>query len=135
MAVTPKAKGMVDDASTGFIGVIGGMAIDSRMSEALAHADLIVGVGLDPTEIDGDWHLELPVLWLLASEWATGESPELDVVWAEHDALFAAMGAPPRAWQDEFSDVRSYRSKVYADAAAAPMTPVGLVAALAECAL
>jgi acetolactate synthase I/II/III large subunit len=133
VAVTPKAKGMIDETSANFVGVVGGMAIDSKVCEALEEADLIVGVGLDPVEIDGEWHLHLPMLWLLESAWATGAEPEEDVIWADVDAVFKAVGTPPRTWDDGFADLREFRSDLYrAQSEISPLTPVGLVHALAN---
>ena len=52
VAVTPKMKGVVDETSGNFVGVVGGMAADQLMCDALRSADLLVGMGLDPVEID-----------------------------------------------------------------------------------
>ena len=58
-AVTPKVKGIVDETSPNFVGVISGMAADGLMVDALNAADLLIGFGLDPVEIDKTWHAEL----------------------------------------------------------------------------
>ncbi|HYE86149.1 MAG TPA: thiamine pyrophosphate-binding protein, partial [Vicinamibacterales bacterium] len=55
-AVTPKVKGIVDETSPNFVGVISGMAADGIMVDALNAADLLIGFGLDPVEIDKTWH-------------------------------------------------------------------------------
>ena len=52
VAVTPKVKGIVDETIANFVGVVGGMAADDVMCEALKAADLLIGFGLDPVEID-----------------------------------------------------------------------------------
>ena len=52
VAVTPKVKGIVDETAANFVGVVGGMAADGLMCDALAAADLLIGFGLDPVEID-----------------------------------------------------------------------------------
>jgi acetolactate synthase-1/2/3 large subunit len=65
VAVTPKVKGIVDETAATFVGVISGMAADGLMCEALAAADLLVGFGLDPVEVDKTWHAELPIHWVL----------------------------------------------------------------------
>jgi acetolactate synthase-1/2/3 large subunit len=44
VAVTPKVKGIVDETSGNFVGVISGMAADGLMCEALAASDLLVGL-------------------------------------------------------------------------------------------
>ncbi len=60
-AVTPKVKGVLDEASPNFVGVISGMAADGVLVDALNAADLLIGFGLDPVEIDKTWHAELPI--------------------------------------------------------------------------
>ncbi|HTK28719.1 MAG TPA: thiamine pyrophosphate-binding protein, partial [Vicinamibacterales bacterium] len=76
VAVTPKVKGLVDETSAAFVGVIGGMAADGLMCEALAAADLLVGFGLDPVEIDKTWHAELPIHWVLEAPNVGGRVPD-----------------------------------------------------------
>ena len=58
VAVTPKVKGIVDETAENFVGVVGGMAADGLMCEALEAADLLIGFGLDPVEIDQTWPIE-----------------------------------------------------------------------------
>lgn len=111
-AVTPKAKGMVDEADEAFVGVVGGMALDREVREALAASDLIVGFGLDPAEIDGAWHVELPLLWVLESVWATGVAPAEAVVAVDHLDLLELLGPPPRSWDDPFAGLRARRRAI-----------------------
>jgi acetolactate synthase I/II/III large subunit len=134
VAVTPKVKGIVDERDPRFFGVVGGMALDAVMRDGLAAADLVIGFGLDPVEIDGAWHSELPVLWTLESAWATGAAPARDVLAADHLALLAALGdTPPRTWDDAFADVRARRAEIAADGAGnGRLSPVAAVRALAE---
>ncbi len=80
VAVTPKVKGIVDETLANFVGVVGGMAADDVMCEALKAADLLIGVGLDPVEIDSTWHAELPIQWILEAENVGGLNS------AEHDS-------------------------------------------------
>ena len=134
VAVTPKVKGIVDEGGAGFVGVVGGMAIDTLMREALAQSDLLIGFGLDPVEIDGDWHTELPVLWTLESAWATGAAPAAEVLAADHIALLSALGGePPRTWTDSFGEIRRQRAGIASNGAADErLSPVSVVRALAE---
>ena len=92
-------KGIVDETAPNFVGVISGMAADGLMVEALKAADLLIGFGLDPVEMDKTWHAELPIEWVLESPNAAGRVPD-GVQLVDHaqllDALVAA--APPRAW-------------------------------------
>src|SRR6185295_4607204 len=75
VAVTPKVKGIVDETAANFVGVAGGMAADDLMREAIDAADLRIGFGLDPVEIDSLWHAELPIHWVLEAENVGGLVP------------------------------------------------------------
>ena len=75
VAVTPKIKGIVDETEANFVGVIGGMAADDVMCDAIAAADVVVGLGLDPVEVDKTWHDERPIHWLLETPNAGGIVP------------------------------------------------------------
>jgi acetolactate synthase-1/2/3 large subunit len=75
MAVTPKVKGIVDETARNFVGVAGGMAADGVLCDAIAAADLVVGFGLDPVEVDKTWHAERPIHWVLESPNAGGIVP------------------------------------------------------------
>lgn len=135
VVVTPKIKGIVDETAELFAGVISGMAIDSVMVDGLRQSDLIVGLGLDPTEIDGDWHERLAMLWLLDSAWATGITPHADLVACPHrDLLEALVAAPaPREWIDPIIKTRQERQRIYREGESGPgyLVPVGAVRALA----
>jgi acetolactate synthase-1/2/3 large subunit len=135
VTVTPKIKGIVDETNPLFAGVIGGMAVDRVMVDGLANADLIIGLGLDPAEIDGDWHDRFPVLWVLDSAWATGAAPTSGVIKGDHGRLLEAVVAepPPRRWADPLAGARSERRRIM-NGLAAPagfVSPVGAVRALA----
>ncbi len=135
VTVTPKIKGIVDETHPLFAGVIGGMAIDHVIVDGLANADLIVGLGLDPAEIDGDWHDRFPMLWLLDSPWATGVAPVSGLIACEHGGLLDAILAKPapRRWTDPLAQARAERRRIMDGPAAAPgfVSPVGAVRALA----
>ncbi|MFZ0215181.1 MAG: thiamine pyrophosphate-dependent enzyme, partial [Candidatus Dormiibacterota bacterium] len=117
VAVTPKVKGIVDETHPRFGGVVGGMAIDGVMTEGIRQADLVLGLGLDPTEIDSAWHGEVPMLWILDSAWATGVSPAADVVAADPGALLEDLlgAAAPRTWQDPLTAAREKRRRLLED--------------------
>jgi acetolactate synthase-1/2/3 large subunit len=133
VAVTPKVKGIVDETGPTFVGVISGMAVDDLMVEALRSADLLIGLGLDPVEIDKRWHLELPIQWVLSSPWATGISPKEHIA-ADAGALADELAGsrPPRAWDAPFGEVVARRRKFLDDACGEELTPVRIVTALAE---
>lgn len=127
--VTPKAKGMVDETGPGFVGVFGGMAIDGVMLEALAAADLVVGFGLDPVEIDKTWHATTDIAWVLESPGATGQVPAGTVLAAHHDLLEVLGERPPGAWSDPFEPMRGRRRELL-DAGRGSLRPTGVVAAV-----
>jgi len=138
VAVTPKAKGLVDerDPALDFVGVVGGMAIDDLMVEAVQQADLLIGFGFDPVEVDKIWHAHRPVLWVLESAQATGLLPRRDLLLIDHHALLAALGeqAPPRRWEQPFREIQAERAAIAAGKSRAPargLVPVHIVAALA----
>ena len=139
VAVTPKAKGLVDeqDPAIDFVGVVGGMAIDDLMVEAVQRADLIVGFGFDPVEVDKTWHAHRPILWVLESVQAAGVLPRREVLLVEHGALLAALDelTPPRNWERPFREIQEERAAIAAGRSRAPargLAPVGIVAALAQ---
>lgn len=135
VTVTPKIKGIVDETAPLFGGVIGGMAIDRLMVEGLSRADLIVGLGLDPTEIEGSWHESLPLLWVQDSPWATGVTPDSGLIACRHRALMEELlkQPAPRRWEDPFSSTRDERRRIYEDDRERPghLLPVAAVRGLA----
>lgn len=137
VAVTPKVKGLVDETAPTFVGVVGGMAIDDVMLQALEQADLLVGFGFDPVEVDKTWHARLPILWVLESALATGRLPSSDVLLADHARLLQRLGDEdaPRSWGDPFAAVRAERLAIASGQSRAPvrgLKPVEIVQALAS---
>ena len=133
-AVTPKVKGIVDETSTNFVGVISGMAADGVLVEALNAADLLIGVGLDPVEIDKTWHAELDIQWVLEARNATGVVPT-GVQLVDHAPLFKAMvEAPaPKKWDAPFASFQKRRTDLLQGTAGAPgaMWPGDIIRSLA----
>jgi len=109
VAVTPKVKGIVDETSPTFVGVVGGMAADGLMCEALGAADLLVGFGLDPVEVDKTWHAELPIHWVLEAPNVGGRVPD-DVELVDHAELLDALGpSAPAKWNHPFREFQQKR--------------------------
>ncbi|MBI4502304.1 MAG: thiamine pyrophosphate-binding protein [Gemmatimonadetes bacterium] len=135
VAVTPKVKGIVDETSPDFIGVISGMAADDLMCEALNHADLLIGLGLDPVEIDKTWHAELPIAWVLEAPNVGGIVPQ-GAQLVSHAALLDRLVAakPPAAWKTPFLEIQRRRSQKLTDRSTAPgvMWPGDLIHSLAS---
>ena len=136
VAVTPKAKGVADELSPHFGGVVGGMAIDTLVTDGVRQADLVLGLGLDPTEIDGGWHGEVPMLWILDSAWATGVVPAGDLVATGGGTLLDALldGSPPRPYDDPLAGVRAERRRLLEDRGhrAGTVRPLAAVRGLAS---
>jgi len=134
VAVTPKVKGIVDETAPNFVGVVSGMAADGVMCDALAAADLLIGFGLDPVEIDKTWHAELPIHWILEAPNVGGLVPAGTAL-VDHAAFLDAMLSvqPPAMWPSPFAEFqRARRAKLHdRSGAAGVMWPGDIVESLA----
>ena len=134
-AVTPKVKGLLDETSPNFVGVISGMAADGVMVDALKAADLLIGFGLDPVEIDKTWHDELEIQWVLQSRNATGAMPSHTHLVNHFPLLHELLaGRTPRTWDRPFAEFQKKRGDMLNGTAGAPgtMWPGDIVRALAD---
>jgi acetolactate synthase-1/2/3 large subunit len=135
VAVTPKVKGIVDETAPNFVGVVGGMAADGVMCDAIAAADLVVGFGLDPVEIDKTWHAERPIHWVLETPNAGGIVPP-GVTLVDHAAILDALARqrPPAGWAGPFKPFQEQRLMMLNDrsGSSGTMWPGDIVRALAE---
>ena len=135
VAVTPKVKGIVDETAPNFVGVAGGMAADGVMCDAIAAADLVVGFGLDPVEIDKTWHAERPIHWVLETPNAGGIVPP-GVTLVDHAAILDALAGqrPPASWAGPFKPFQEQRLMMLNDrsGSSGTMWPGDIVRALAE---
>jgi acetolactate synthase I/II/III large subunit len=119
VAVTPKVKGIVDETAANFVGVAGGMAADDVLCGALQAADVLVGFGLDPVEIDKTWHNELAIDWVLEAPNVGGAAgvvpPGTTLV--DHAAFLEAIGSlPPTAvWNAPFHAFQQRRRDLLHD--------------------
>jgi acetolactate synthase-1/2/3 large subunit len=135
VAVTPKVKGIVDETGPNFLGVISGMAADGLMVEAIKAADLVIGFGLDPVEVDKTWHAELPIEWVLEAPNVGGFVPS-GASLVDHAAFLDAMaaGPAPRDWPRPFADFQQKRQHLLTGrgtpASADTMWPGDLIRAL-----
>jgi acetolactate synthase-1/2/3 large subunit len=134
VAVTPKVKGIVDETAANFVGVVGGMAADDLMLQAIEAADLRIGFGLDPVEIDSLWHAELSIQWILEAENVGGLVPP-DTPLVDHARFLDALVGrqPPSTWAAPFDDFQQKRRARLDDrsSAAGVMWPGDIVNALA----
>lgn len=135
VAVTPKVKGIVDESAANFVGVVGGMAADGVLCDAIASADLLVGFGFDPVEVDKMWHAEHPIHWVLESPNAAGIVPP-GVSLVQHAALLDVLleHARPRSWDAPFRKFQEERGRLLRGrtASAGTMWPGDIVQALAS---
>jgi acetolactate synthase-1/2/3 large subunit len=138
VAVTPKIKGIVDETGPTFVGVAGGMAADRLMCEALQAADVRVGFGFDPVEVDKTWHAELPIHWILEAPNVGGQVPA-GVTLVDHAALLDCLlaGPAPAVWADCFRALQQRRRDLLhqaptADTGRQTMWPGDIVKALAD---
>ena len=133
-AVTPKVKGLIDETGPNFVGVISGMAADGVLVDALNAADLLIGFGLDPVEIDKTWHAELDIQWVLQSRNATGAMPN-NVPLVNHFPLLEELlaGRAPRQWDRPFDAFQKKRCDLLNGTAGSPgtMWPGDIIRALA----
>jgi acetolactate synthase-1/2/3 large subunit len=67
VGVTPKVKGIVDESHPLFTGTYGGLMAESVLSDFMQTRDLVLCLGLDPTEIDIDWPDQERFVWMLPS--------------------------------------------------------------------
>lgn len=134
-AVTPKVKGIVDETSPNFVGVISGMAADGLLVETLKAADLLIGFGLDPVEIDKTWHAELDIQWVLEARNATDVAPRSASL-VNHAAVLEELvaGPPPRQWGRPFASFQQQRADLLKGRPGAPgvMWPGDIIRALSE---
>jgi acetolactate synthase-1/2/3 large subunit len=134
VAVTPKVKGIVDETGANVVGVVGGMAADGVMCDALAAADLLIGFGLDPVEVDKTWHAELPIHWVLEAPNVGGLVPPGTAL-VDHRVFLDAMLSvpPPATWPAPFGGFQQKRRAMLHDRSGAPgaMWPGDIVESLA----
>lgn len=135
VAVTPKVKGIADETQPNFVGVISGMAADGIMVDALKAADLLIGFGLDPVEIDKTWHAELDIEWVLEAPNATGVAPD-NAALVDHGSLLEKLiAAPaPKSWGSPFADYQQKRASLLTGTAGAANTmwPGDIIRALSD---
>jgi len=134
VAVTPKIKGIVDETADNFVGVVSGMAADGLLCDALKAADLLIGFGLDPVEIDKTWHAELPIRWILEAANVGGIVPSGTQL-VDHAQILNALLArrAPRKWETPFRDFQQKRRRMLDDrsGSSGTMWPGDVVQALA----
>ncbi|HEV2440121.1 MAG TPA: thiamine pyrophosphate-binding protein [bacterium] len=97
---TPKAKGMLPEDAPGFLGVVGGMAVDAAVMETVEQADVLLGVGFDPVECDKDWYVRRRLVNLSRASTAEGAYRPVEPLGDIAESLAALAGLRRRAWPD-----------------------------------
>ncbi|MSR07892.1 MAG: thiamine pyrophosphate-binding protein [Gemmatimonadetes bacterium] len=135
VAVTPKIKGVVDETANNFVGVVSGMAADDILCDALKASDLLIGLGLDPVEVDKQWHTELPIHWLLEAP-NVGEIVPQGTSLIDHGPLLDALlgETAPAQWNAPFHEFQKKRLDRLKGPSATPgtMWPGDLITSLAS---
>ena len=128
---TPKAKGLLPEDAPGFLGVVGGMAIDGAVMETVDQADFLLGVGFDPVECDKDWYVGRPLANL--SRWSTGEGAyrPLETL-GDVGELIArlAAGTRPAGWPEAAVAAARARVRPAPAAAGEGLSPLACVRAI-----
>jgi acetolactate synthase-1/2/3 large subunit len=104
VAVTPKSKGLVPEDHPLYLATCAGMAGDRLFAGLVGEADLLIGVGFDPTEAIRPFYLERP--FLSVTEYGIAEPsfvPALELIGGVPDILAALAGAarPCPGWPPE----------------------------------
>lgn len=115
VAVTPKAKGLVPEDHPLFVATCTGMAGDRLFSELVEEADLLIGVGFDPTEAIRPFYIDRP--FLSVAEYGVAEPsfvPALELIGGVPDTLNALAAKPQGrpAWTSE--DLAGFRRSLAA---------------------
>jgi acetolactate synthase-1/2/3 large subunit len=111
--MTPKAKGIVDEADPRFIGIASGMAGDEVVLRVMQRCDLLIGVGFDPVECDKDWFVRQRFVALDEVGGAdAGYQPEVEVIGAIPEALDYLASAISRNHSWEGDDIAAMREAV-----------------------
>jgi len=115
VAVTPKAKGLVPEDHPLFLGTCTGMAGDRLLTEFLAQADLLVGLGFDPVEAIRPFYAERPFLSI--ARWSIAEpnfAPACELVGDPGAALAAMLPdiETPHDWR--LQEVAAFRRRLAA---------------------
>jgi len=131
--VTPKAKGILSEEHPLFLGVASGMAIDRDILETIRAADLVVGIGFDPVEVDKTWFADVEVAAIDSVTMAEGDYHPLeatgDLVSLITDLTGAVMVGPKR-WPEELLQARRQARKRLPRTAEKGVSPLGLIEGL-----
>jgi acetolactate synthase-1/2/3 large subunit len=130
--VTPKVKGILPEDHRLFLGVASGMAIDGDILETIRTADLIVGIGFDPVEVDKTWFAEVEVVAIDTASMAEGQYHPLEVT-GDLGRLIAELTSSitePKEWPQHLLEQRVKAMKRLPGHSEAGVSPLALVEGL-----
>ncbi|HXX39828.1 MAG TPA: thiamine pyrophosphate-binding protein [bacterium] len=132
--VTPKAKGILPEDAPGFLGVVGGMAIDRAVMETVDQADFLLGVGFDPVECDKTWYVGRRIANLARAATAETSYRPVECLGSIADHLARlGDGAPRATWPAEVLAAARARMRPTAGAGApGALSPLAAVRTLRE---
>jgi acetolactate synthase I/II/III large subunit len=133
---TPKAKGMLPEDAPGFLGVVGGMAVDGAVMETVEQADVLLGVGFDPVECDKDWYVRRRIVNLSRASTAEGTYRPVEPLGDIAESLASLGAMRPRRWPDRvLAAARArIRPEPLAPSAGAGLSPLAAMRALRDAA-
>ena len=131
--VTPKVKGILPEDHPLFLGVTSGMAIDGDILETVRTADLIVGIGFDPVEVDKTWFAEVEVVAIDSVSMAEGQYHPLEATGNIVSLIseLASCITEPRPWPKQLIEQRAKaikRQPARSEAGASPHRASGRTA-------
>jgi acetolactate synthase-1/2/3 large subunit len=130
--VTPKVKGILPEDHPLFLGVASGMAIDRDIVATVRSADLILGIGFDPVEVDKTWFVDVKVVNLDSVSMAEGNYRPLEAI-GNLPSLVADLTAlidAPKAWPQELLDARRQSLRRRAGTTGPCVSPLALIEGL-----
>jgi acetolactate synthase I/II/III large subunit len=130
--VTPKAKGILPEDHSLFVGVASGMAIDRDIVATLRAADLILGIGFDPVEADGTWFADLNIVALDSVSMAEGayRPPEAIGDLRSLVSELTTLITESKRWPDELLQARRQVLKRAPANTSECASPLGLIEGL-----
>ncbi len=130
--VTPKVKGILPEDHPLFLGVASGMAIDRDIVATVRSADLILGIGFDPVEVDKTWFADANVVALDSVSMAEGTYRPLEAI-GDLQSLVADLTtliSAPKAWPPELLEERRQVLKRKPGNTGQCASPLGLIEGL-----
>ena len=114
--LTPMAKGLVPENHPSYVGVLF-HALSDQVAKTHCQADLIIGVGYDPVELNyEEWLPDAPLIHIDTKPADLDKehfSLECDIVGGLHPALERLAGLPPRDNDWDFNALAERRGRMF----------------------